>query len=164
MGLLKKKWAELGYGLQMDRKAASRLTNLRFADDLMLVGYSRDNVCRMLADLDAAASTVGLEIHLGKTNIMCNEIAWSDSGNEDLVYVAGKKVKVLGPDQSTPYLGREFSMGDLHDTELKSRIAKGWGKFRKYSKELLDPDCPLRQRIKLFNSVVTPTVLYGIST
>ena len=48
--------------------------------------------------------------------------------------------------------------------ELKSRVANGWAKFHKYGKELLDKDYPLKQRIRLFNSVVTPTVLYGSST
>ena len=59
------------------------------------------------------------------------------------------------------YLGRKLSLQDTHDTELRNRMAKGWGKFAIYRDELTNSYYSLRQRMRLFASVVQPSVLYG---
>ena len=46
-------------------------------------------------------------------------------------------------------------------TELRNRIAKGWAKFAIYRDELTNSYYSLRQRMRLFASVVQPSVLYG---
>ena len=45
--------------------------------------------------------------------------------------------------------------------ELQNRIARGWAKFGVYKSELTDKRYPLKQRLRLFESIITPTVLYG---
>ncbi len=59
------------------------------------------------------------------------------------------------------YLGRLLNLCDLHDTELEYRVKKACAKFGMYKKELTDKAYYLFQRMRLFNSVVTPMVLYG---
>ena len=68
---------------------------------------------------------------------------------------------MLEPGATTMYLGRSLSLTDVHDSELRHRIAKAWAKFGTYRQELTDKTIPLILRLKLFQSVVTPTVLYG---
>ena len=48
------------------------MTNLRFADDVLLVARSLHQAHQMLLDLAKEAAKAGLEIHLGKTKIMNN--------------------------------------------------------------------------------------------
>ena len=53
---------------------------------------------------------------------------------------------------------------DIHDTEIKARIRKGWAKFNQFKTELCDKTYSLTKRLKLSNAVVTPMVLYGSSS
>ena len=62
---------QIGYG------QTGRLTNLRFADDILLIGRSLHHVRTMLRDLVQDAGKVGLEIHPGKTKILNNGIGKS---------------------------------------------------------------------------------------
>lgn len=79
------------------------------------------------------------------------------------VEVAGEVIEVLAGDKSTMYLGKALNLQDVHDTEIKHRVSRAWAKFVTYRTELTDKDYPLTSRLRLFNSVVTPTVLYGCS-
>ncbi len=75
-----------------------------------------------------------------------------------------QKVEVLAADASTMYLGRMLCMDDYHNKEVQHRMTKLWAKFMTYKGELCDKHYPLSDRLKLFNAVVTPTVLYGSGT
>ena len=56
---LKKYGFDLGHGRE-------RLTNLRFADDLLMTGRSRKQVAKMLEDLSNASRHIGLDVHMGR--------------------------------------------------------------------------------------------------
>ena len=75
--------------------------------------------------------------------------------------VKGQKVEILPSSGSTMYLGRLLSMESPHDTELGNRIRKAWAKCMTWKKELCGKSYPLKDRLRLFNATVTPTVLYG---
>jgi hypothetical protein len=62
------------------------------------------------------------------------------------------------------YLGCELSLISPHDTELKHRLKKAWAKFGLFRGELTDKNVPLHLRLKLFDTILTPTVLYGCSS
>ena len=64
---IKPAWHEKGYGVAVGENDAGVLTNLLFADDLLLVASSKKQIKRMLEDLVTSAREVGLEIHMGKT-------------------------------------------------------------------------------------------------
>ena len=49
------------------------LTNLRFADDIMLISQSRADTAKMLSDLSEAAAKCGLHVHFGKTKVMTTQ-------------------------------------------------------------------------------------------
>ena len=48
------------------------LTNLRCADDVLLVAGSLRTLWRMMSELKEQAHKVGLQMHMGKTNILTN--------------------------------------------------------------------------------------------
>ena len=70
-------------------------------------------------------------------------------------------IEVLEATASTMYLGRLLSLTDPHEVELQHRIKKGWAKFAVYREELTNKNVPLKLRMRLFNAVATPTILYG---
>ena len=59
------------------------------------------------------------------------------------------------------YLGRALGMTEMHDEQLRNRVAKAWSKFSIYRGELVEKNFPIRCRMRLFNASVTPTILYG---
>ena len=59
------------------------------------------------------------------------------------------------------YLGRALNLRACQDTEIDHRIRRAWAKFGLYKKELTDKPYSFKDRLQLFNAVVTPTFLYG---
>ena len=78
--------------------------------------------------------------------------------------VAGERVDVLDPAESTMYLGKLLCLTEVHDTEIRHRISKAWSKFAVYKDELCNKKYELNHRLRLFDSVITPTILYGSGT
>ena len=64
----------------------------------------------------------------------------------------------------TTYLGRQACFNEFHDTGIRHRMDKGWAAFGKYKDELCGRHYPLRSRLRLFDAVVSATVLYGSGT
>ncbi len=69
---LKDKWGTARFGLQLGGE--TYLSNLRFADDVLLMSSSLEDLVQMLTDLSQAAKEVGLELHPKKTKILSNII------------------------------------------------------------------------------------------
>ena len=78
--------------------------------------------------------------------------------------IDGRSFRVLGPMESTKWLGRKVSFHDPHEQELSNRIAAAWGAFTKHKEELTSRRFRWGDRLKLFNAVVSSTVLYGCET
>ena len=163
---LKKRWGKLNlrrvgpyYGVVIDEEV-DPLTNMRFADDVLLVATSKGDVAKMIADLDREASKFGLKMHAGKTKILTSVASLRHSP----VSCAGKDVQILQAGESERYLGRKLSTDDYHNTELNNRLASGWSAFFKLKGALCNRNVPLKDRIALFDSSVTPCVLYACGT
>ena len=71
---------------------------------------------------------------------------------------------VLSLEDATMYLGRNLSFHDYHEIELKHRLKRAWAKFYSLHDELCSTSYSLKNRLRLFESVVTPTVLYSAGT
>ena len=121
-GKLKSKWQSLNskcklqyYGFVID-DPSDPLTNLRFADDVLLFGNSRADIGKMITELSREAKKYGLKIHMGKTKIMTN------AASRKPLCCDGNSVEVLDPAASERYLGRQLAIEDYHSTELTNRI------------------------------------------
>ena len=123
VGSLQAAWRQKGFGMDLGNSQGN-LTNLRFADDLLLIATSRRQMKHMLEDLIVEAARAGLEIHPVKTKIMTNEDV-----NGGSMAASGHKVEILPPDKGTDYLGRRLCCGSIHDTEIDARIGKAWRIF-----------------------------------
>jgi hypothetical protein len=159
MRRVKARWASKGYGLQLGYLSDTGLTNLRFADDILLLARTLPQIKTMLADVAVECRTYGLELHPTKTKIQHNGIGYGSCVRSAVVN--GMLIEVLDVSASTLYLGRALSLVDPHCTELGHRISKAWAKFGVFRAELTNGDVPLKLRLKLFHTVVTPSILYG---
>ena len=154
------RWKSCGYGVRLGDEAADTLTNLRFADDILLIATSKEMLCSMISDLQQAAKLVGLNMHMGKTKILTNSYA-RHTERQEWCEVGGAKIEILASADSTKYLGRSLSLTDFHTTELEARIGAAWRCFLARKEELCNKKYPLQERLRLFEATVSKTALYG---
>lgn len=159
MRKLQPKWRAKGYGISLQTGQRETLTNLRFADTILLIGMSLKQVSEMLTDIAKATGEVGLGLHMGKAKLLSNGIGRMTTSRK--VTVLNKEVEVLPPWKATAYLGKDLCLSNVHDAEIESRVRKAWAKFNKFKSELCDTAFSLNLRLRLFNAVVTQTVMYG---
>ena len=95
---------------------------------------------------------------MGKTVVFSNQPL---DGQRRSLDCKGCAVKIAGPDESAKYLGRTFCMANHHDVEMNARIASAWAAFMAIKEVLCNPVLELQKRIRLFEAVVTSSVLYG---
>ena len=134
---LKERWEKRKWGLRMHATWPTRwLTNLRFADDVMLTATTLPQLEKMLGDLAEEARKAGLELHFGKTKILSNMQVRRGVSAAPHADVLGQPVEVLPFDGSVAYLGREVAFADHQDVELQNRLSKAWAKFMVHKEEL----------------------------
>ena len=74
MRTVKQRWRGKGHGVAL-KPNDERLTNLRFADDILLITQSLPSITEMITDLSTEAKNIGLHLHPEKTKILHN--AWT---------------------------------------------------------------------------------------
>ena len=164
MQIIKPEWHRKQYGVQMGVGDKSRLNNLRFADDLLIVGRSQAQVTAMLSNLHSVASQFGLTLHPDKTQIRTNTKRKSGRGTSQHVLVADMRITILPFSGCIKYLGRQLCFQDAQEVEIQNRIRAGWAKFMSHRQELTSKTYTLDSRLQLFDAVVSPTVLYAAAT
>ena len=60
-------------GIYLSDQERDCLTNLRFADDVMLFAISKGQIRNMMCEFKDATEKVGLRIHPDKTKILSNQ-------------------------------------------------------------------------------------------
>ena len=126
-------------GLQLD-PARERLTNVRFADDLLLFGSSMAEVVEMFELLSLKLEEAGLSINPSKTKMFTTGALATSSVAPMMVDAAGSMVELVRGAATHKYLGRMFS-GDLTkrgQCNLSHRLSCGWFKFHCFQHSLLN--------------------------
>lgn len=154
-------WKETitGMGLRVD--GGERLTNIRYADDLMIYASSMDELVRMLEALFSALQNIGLEVNPEKCKILANEA----SAIAIVVDVGGLFIECLTGSETHRYLGRLLAGDPLRRShvEFSNRCQCAWAKFSRHRDILTDKHISLHSRLKFFDTVVSPTVLFGLA-
>ncbi|KAK6753596.1 hypothetical protein RB195_012904 [Necator americanus] len=131
------------------------LSNLRFADDIVLFSSSTNEAETMLNELNEAGKRVGLRINRKKTQFM--KSTYCEDGG---VQLEGSQI-VETP--SYVYLGRSMNMENDLKEELNRRMRAAWAAFaavREATDQLTDQDL----RAHLFDSTVLPALCYAAET
>ena len=100
-----------------------RLTNTRYADDILLYAKSLEELERMLELLIIELDKVGLKLNSAKTKILHSSCE-DDESNFDFIEVSGKFIRILHPGAHHRYLGRQLLLlaSNRIDIEFSSRV------------------------------------------
>lgn len=142
-----------GRGVNID---GEHLSHLIFADDILLVAHSPQEIQDMLTDIHTTSRPVGLNMHLGKTKVMVNSHA-----PKAPVTVDGNNIEEV---DSYVYLGRLLTPdGDL-TSEIKRRITRGWAAFGKMDDIMRSKKASRKLKRKILNEYILPAMIYGCET
>ena len=143
---------------------SERLTNTRYADDILLYAKSLQELCRMAESLIRELQKVGLHLNADKSRIL-HSSSEDEGANKDYVEISGEFVRVLHGNNHHRYLGRQLclSAAERVSIEFIYRKKQAWGTFFKHKKILLNKNVSLQKRLKFFDSCITPTVLFSLS-
>ena len=101
-----------------------------------------------------------MKIHPSKTEVLTNQ----RSKRQCEIEIDEMKLEILPPEEKVKYSGQMITF-EQHDTpEMQHRIRCAWSAFAKHRQEVTSKSYPFRQRMKQFESVVTPSMMYGAGT
>ena len=86
-----------------------RLTNTRYADDILLYAKSLQELCRMAESLIRELQKVGLHLNADKSRIL-HSSSEDEGANKDYVEISGEFVRVLHGNNYHRYLGRQLCL------------------------------------------------------
>ena len=152
-----------GRGIYLGDQERDCLTNLRFADDVMLFATSKGQIQNMMCKFKEATEKVGLTIHPNKTKILSNESSMN-SDSKRYIKIGDMNIEILAKSESVKYLGQRISFYQQETLEIKNRIRAAWTRFRKYRQELTSKKYMLKLRLRLFNAMVSPTLCNASGT
>ena len=142
-----------------------RLTNVRFADDLIIFAFSADELVEMLNILIIELSVVGLELNSAKSKISTLDRAVYECVEPVFLEVAGGLIELAREGDSHKYLG-VMLLGRLRDrgrTMLAHRLKCAWSKYHAFRHSLTNKHVDIKLRLRLLDAVVTPCALYCLS-
>ena len=105
-----------------------RLSNLRFADDIILFAEREEKLKDMLEDLNNEGKRDGMKLNKKKTKIMCHEVARSRLRTGEML--DGEQLEEV---TEYKYLERLVASGNESNKEIGQRITSGWRRFGKYA-------------------------------
>ena len=152
-----------GMGIYLSDQDRDCLTNLRFADDVMLFATSKRQIQAMMCEFKEATKKVGLTIHPNKTKILSSESSMNQD-TKKYMKVGDLDIEILTKRESVKYLGQRICFHDQETMEIKSRIRAAWATFHKYRQELTSKKYLLKYRLRLFDATVSPTLCYAAGT
>ncbi len=139
-----------GRGLRIN---GEYLNNLRFADDVVLIGRSREEIESFGTELAEKSRLAGLEVNWNKTRILTKEA-------RERVRIEGVEV---GWEEEFRYLGQIVSFMNRREKELKARIMKGWKKYWSL-KDIFKGEGSQSIKSRIWGSCVQPVLSYGAQT
>ena len=152
-----------GMGIYLSDQERDCLTNLRFADDVMLFATSKEQIRSMMCEFKDATEKVGLRIHPDKTKILSNQ-SNMNYDTKRYIKIGEMSIEILAKSESMKYLGQRISFHQQETLVIKSRIRAAWATFHKYRQELTSKKYMLKLRLRLFDATVSPTLCYAAGT
>lgn len=147
-------WASLEWeekGFPIDGK---KISNLRFADDIVLISTNTEEMQIMVNELNVAGKRIGLEMNMEKTKVMVNQ--WC----EGMIHLNGTVIQQV---DSYVYLGREINMNNDLTAEISRRRRAAWAAFGsivEVTDQIKDPTL----RAAIFNTSVLPAMCFATET
>ena len=146
-------WNQKSVGLNINGR---RLSNLRFADDIVLFARTAIELQDMMAELNKRSKEVGLWMNPTKTKIMTNS-------RETPITIDNTPIQYCN---EYNYLGQTVSLTEKMEREIRvqRRISLAWGKFWGLKFILLDTQISTKLRLEALKTCVIPVIIYGSQT
>ena len=143
--------------------AEERLTNIRYADDLLVFAKSMPEAIEMLDLLVQVLRESGLELNVEKTKLL-STIEVPDF--EAYIETANGFIEHVHANGAHKYLGRKFPgcLCNRGAVALQHRVSCAWAKFLELQNSLVNKHVDTKLRLKLFDATVSPTALYSLDT
>ena len=151
-------WKQSGhhFGIQLQRNVQA-LTDLRFADDILLFALSLQQILEMLRSLVVYLRQVGLVLNASKTKLMTTQAQPPDR----VWFQADSCIDVVHGSSSHRWLGCQLSMDGDHTADVEFHLHAAARAFWANKWILHDRHVPLSLRVKFFEAVVTPVACFG---
>lgn len=144
------KWKERKKGIKIEGKY---LSNLRFADDLVILANSATELRILLQELSTQSKNVGLEMNQQKTKVMTNS-------KEINIIIENTPLEYV---HEYVYLGKQISFNDCTNKEIERRIGQTWKKYWAM-KNIFKAKIPMKLKRLAFNTCILPCLTYGSQT
>ena len=106
-----------GMGFRLGNYESDCLTNLRFADDVLLLSASLVQLQKMMCDFKQRTESAGLKTHRDKTKILNNQT--TNKRKEEKIN--NSKFEILSACESAKYLGQTITF-QQHREQQRSKI------------------------------------------
>ena len=130
-----------------------RLTNLRYADDIILIAGSASDLQDLMARMQSASTEMGLQINVKTTAVMS-----LNTTEKSEVSIYGERVQNVN---SFKYLGVIFTEETTGAYEFQARLNQGYAKLATLKPVIQRKDVPATLKAKLIQAIVFPVVTYG---
>ncbi|GFR63914.1 endonuclease-reverse transcriptase [Elysia marginata] len=146
-------------GLRGIHKGEHIISNLRYADDIVLIAENTKDLQRLLDIVREEIQKKGLELNSEKTEIMVV------SRKETLPNI-NKYINDTNLQQRDhfKYLGALISSDGRDTTEISSRIAQSKTMFKRLKNILTNPQMSIETRKRVLECYIEPILVYGCET
>lgn len=140
-----------------------RLTNTRYADDILLYARSLNKLEHMISLLLIELQKSGLRPNFEKAKILHSSSA-DEGANYDHIDIDGNFIRVTHPEGYHRYLWRYLSLSSTKgvDIEFAHRLQQALGIFHKHRKVILNSHVGLKKRLKFSDACVTPVIIFAL--
>eukprot|EP00439_Symbiodinium_sp_Y106_P050003 s837_g6.t1 len=151
-------WKQSGhhFGIQLQRNVQA-LTDLRFADDILMFALSLQQILEMLRSLVVYLRQVGFVLDASKTKLMTTQAQPPDR----VWFQADSYIDVVHGSSSHKWLGCQLSMDGDHTADVEFHLHAAARAFWANKLILRDRHVPLSLRANFFEAVVTPVACFG---
>src|SRR6218665_4104195 len=139
----------------MDRRG--KLTDLDFADDIALLDNTWDGIKQLMERVQTEAAKVGLAINPDKTKVM----KIGKLQGTDRIVIGEVPIEKV---EDFCYLGSVTSSKSSCDKEIKTHMGKANAVFGRLEKIWKSNGCSIDTKVRLYESIVLSTLLYGVKT
>ena len=138
--------------------------DIMYADDMVLVGETRQEVEERTEEWRVALESRGLKISRSKTVYM----EMIDEDNEQDRDRDVRNITLDGQPMNKVrdfrYLGSSIAEDGGEEVEVTRRIQAGWKNWRDVSGVLCDRRMPIKLKGKVYKTIVRPAMTYGLET
>ena len=145
--------------ITMDVRDNDDLWELLFADDLVIIGDTEEELQERYLLWKGNLESKGMKVNTQKTEVMVS----SREGYEE-INVTSEDGTRLKQTREFKYLGSVIADEGGTEKAVRQRVKDGWQKWREVSGVTLDKKIPLKLRMKIYKSVLRPVLLYGAET